>query len=216
VQIARGARTATEVGRRVGRGGLSEALQLLIEQDLAQRNGTCWLVTDPILRGWLSSVFAAQRADAQPDTDATRQRFDAHLRTLWADWVAAHTLPLTQQVVGLFGKFAEETVSIDSKTGRLPRFQAITTHQPRGEASYVVAEGQGRRWCATVQDRAMDEAAVAEFEAFCRGQTPRPVRKVVITRGGLDQNAKLLAKAANMWVWEAEELTTLMGLYGRV
>jgi len=217
LHIGQGARTTTEVGRRIGRAGLAEALQLLIEHDLAQRNGTCWLIPDPILRCWLSTVFAAQRADARPDADVTRRQFDAHLQALWADWVAAHHLPFTQRIVGLLGQFTDETVSIDSKTGRLPKFQAITAHHPHGSPScaHVVADGQGRRWCARVQEGAVDENAVADFEAFCRSQTPRPARKVVITNSGLEQNAKLLAKAANMWVWEAEELGVLMGLYGR-
>ena len=84
---------------------------------------------------------------------------------------------------------------------------------PASEAVYLIAEGQGRRWCASVHAAPIGEAAIAEFDAFCRVQSPRPSRKVIVGKAGLEENARLLAKAANMWVWEGQDLHALMGLY---
>lgn len=218
MQAADGARTATEIGKRIGRAGLSETLQLLAEQDLAQRNGTCWMVTDPVLRCWLTSVLSAQRAEPQLDRADARERFERCLRSLWSRWMRTHQLSFPQQVVGLFQQFDDETVSLDAKTGRLPKFETIDTRRPDDPAAadaYLIARGEGKRWCATIQEGAVGEQAIASFDAFCRGQTPKPSRKVVITKSPMDQNARLLAKAASMWVWEAEDVRTLMGLYGQ-
>ena len=216
IQIAEGARTTTDIGKRIGRAGLSEALQLLVEHDLAQRNGMCWIVTDPVLRCWLSTVLLAQRQEARPDSAQLRERFERHLRSLWTHWIEAHHLSLPERVVELFGKFRDDTVSLDAKTGRLPKFDTIRTHRPEatGAEVYVIADGQGKRWCATVQAGPADEHAIASFDTFCRTQTPRPSRKVVIMKSAMDQNARLVAKAANMWVWSAADLNLLMELYG--
>ena len=65
-----------------------------------------------------------------------------------------------------------------------------------------------------MQEGLVDEPTIAHFDAFCRAQTPRPSRKIVITRRGVDDNARLLAKATNMWVWAAEDLEVLLDLYG--
>ena len=218
IQVAEGAHTTTELGKRLGRGGLSEALQLLVEQDLADRNGTCWIVTDPLLRCWLSTVLLAQRSHARFDGAEVRQRFELNLRSLWDRWMQMHQLSFSEQVVELFGKFSDDTVSLDSKTGRLPKFETIRTHLPdtASSAVYLIADGPGRRWCAAVRSDPADEDAIASFEAFCRSQTPKPSRKVVILKDGMDENARLLAKAANMWVWEPDALHTLMELYGQV
>jgi hypothetical protein len=215
IQIAEGARTTTELGKRVGRGGLSEALQLLLEQDTAQRNGTCWIVPDPILRCWLSTILSPQRADARPDEADARQRFERHLRALWTHWMQTHQLSFPEQVVELFGRFCDDTVSLDSKTGRLPKFDTIQTVRPDalGSDVYLVADGQGKRWCAAVRSAPPDERAIASFDAFCRAQTPKPSRKVVVMQAGMHQHIRLLAKAANMWVWEPAELHLLMDLY---
>ena len=206
------------MGNHIGRGGLSQALQLLVDHDLAQRNGMCWIVIDPILRCWLSTVLLPQRVDAHLDTEGIRQRFNHHLRALWSQWVQAHQLSFSEQVVELFEKFADDTVSLDAKTGRLPKFETIQTHRPDspGTEVYLVADGDGKRWCAAVQSDPVDENAIAGFDAFCRTQMPKPSRKVVILKSGMDQNARLLAKAANMWVWEPDELSLLMGLYAQV
>jgi hypothetical protein len=215
IQIAQGARTMTDIGKRLGRGGLSDAMQLLVEHDLAERNGMCWIIADPLLRCWLFAILSALRADARPGGAEVRQRFEQDLRSLWARWVQAQQLSFSEQVVRLFGRFCDDTVLLDAKTGRLPKFDAIRTHRPaadRGEV-YLVADGQGRRWCAAVETEPADENAVAGFEAFCRTQTPKPSRKIVVLKSGMDQNARLLAKSANMWVWEAEALNVLQNLY---
>jgi hypothetical protein len=124
-------------------------------------------------------------------------------------------LPLPEQVVALFERFCDDTVSLDSKIGRLPRFETITKHRAADAAAYVylVADAPGKRWCATVHSAPVDEQAIATFDTFCRAQEPRPSRKVVILKSLMDQNARVLAKAANMWVWTAQELNLLMELY---
>ena len=218
LQIAQGVRTTTEIGKRMSRAGLPAALQLLVEHDLAQRNGTCWTVTDPALRCWLSTVLFAQRSEGRLDHLEVRDRFERSLRSLWAGWIQADQLSFVDQVAGLFTKFADETVSLDSKTGRLPKFETLR-EQPLAAPSagaYLVADAQGKRWCASVQEQLVDEGAIAQFDAFCRRQTPKPSRKVVVTKTQLDQNARLLAKTANMWVWESDDLSALMGLYGQL
>lgn len=218
VSIAAGARTTTEIGKRVGRAGLSEALQLLVEQDLAQRNGTCWIIIDPIVRCWISTVFVGQRAVERLDGAGVRRGFEHYLRTLWTHWVQTHHLSFAEQVVGLFGKFRDDTVTLDSKTGRLPRFEAIRTYPLTSDGQQqtcLVADVQGKRWCATIQPGTVDENAIAGFEAFCRQQSPKPSRKIVVLNAGMERNARLLAKATNMWVWEPGDFRVLTELYGR-
>ncbi len=222
LHMARGARTAMELGKRGGRAGLGSALQLLIERDLVQRTGACWFIPDPTLRCWLSAILAPQRGHVPCDHQLLRSRFEQHLRGLWDHWVRTCQLSLPEQIAWLFAKFHDETVSLDGKTGRLPSFQAIHRGPPeeasggsRGSAGvYLTAEGNGRRWCVAVQETPVEEPAVAGFETFCRLQAPRPSRKIVIAKAGLDQNARLLAKASNMWVWTSEELGVLTELYG--
>ncbi|MBI4341093.1 MAG: ATP-binding protein [Candidatus Omnitrophica bacterium] len=216
MHIAHGARTATELGRRIGRAGLPEALQRLVEQDVAQRNGTCWVVADPLLRCWLSTVFLAQRADARPEEAQLRRQLDAYVQALWMRWLQARRLSFPEQVAALFNRFHDDMVFLDAKAGRLPRFERITAQPGAGSPSdtYLVAEAEGKRWCATIREAAVDEQAIAAFEGFCRAQLPRPSRKVVITKAGMDEHARVLAKTANMWVWQGQELDVLATLYG--
>jgi hypothetical protein len=212
--LARGARTATDLGAQTGRAGLTSALQMLSEHELAQRNGTCWMIPDPALRCWLASV-AAERSGARDAAEAARERCHAYLRGLWMRWLQTQQLTFTEQVAGLFAKFADDTVSLDSKTGRLPKFEQIVTRRPAtpGPEAYLVADGQGRRWCAAIQQGPVDEGAITGFDAFCRSQTPKPTRKVLVAKSGMDENARVVAKTANMWVWDADDLAVLASLF---
>lgn len=216
LRMAEGARTMTEIGGAIGRSGLTEALHALMERDLAVRHGACWVIPDPVLRCWLSTVLRDERCGGSAPDAESRRRFEDALRQLWHRWAQTHQRSFPEQVIGLFEQFADETVLLDAKTGRLPKFHTITRQPDRGGASsYLVADGEGKRWCAALQEHAVDESGVAHFEAFCRRQSPRPSRKVVITNMALDQNARLLAKTVNMWVWEASDLRLLMELFGQ-
>ncbi len=215
--IATGARTSTDIGRRIGRADLAVALQLLVEHDVVQRKGTCWLIPDPILRCWLTAILPAQRASGIADRLAQRARFEQYLSGTWRQWLHVSQLSFPEQVTRLFTNFRDDTMSIDSKTGRLPRFQTVTAQRPPTPSSemYLVADGAGKRWCCTLQEGVVDENAIANFDAFCRTQSPKPSRKVVIARSQIDDNARLLAKAHNMWVWASEDLNVLLELYGQ-
>lgn len=215
--IAAGARTTTEIGRRIGRSELPGSLQLLVEHDLVQRRGACWLIPDPVLRCWLTAVFPGQRSAGMTDVTATRGRFERYLSGTWIQWLHTNQLSFPEQVKRLFTQFKDDTLSLDSKIGRLPPFRSITAQRPNPQTPevYLVAEGDGKRWCCTVQEGLVNEAAVANFDTFCRTQTPKPSRKVVISRAGIDDNARLLAKAHNMWVWSPDDLNVLLELYGR-
>lgn len=218
VQIALGARTATDISQRTGKAALSEVLQFLVEHDLVQRNGMCWVLPDPVLRCWVASLLAAQRADAAVSAAQLRERLGEALRHLWSQWMQTHQLSLASRVAQLLAQFDDATVSLDAKTGRLPRFeqiQPIPPVQAPALGAYLVAEGQGKRWCLTVHERSVDEQAIAQFEAFCRQQQPKPSRKVLVANIPLDEHMRTLAKAANMWVWEAQDLRFLTELYGR-
>ena len=216
LQIAEGARTTTELGHRMGRAGLSGALEALTEHDLAQRKGACWLIPDPVLRCWLTAVVSPEQAGAARESAQLRARFEQYLSGTWKQWIYASQLTFPEQVARLFTSFRDDTICLDSKTGRLPRFDTIRTHRPeRPEAgTYLIAEGQGKRWCCAIQEGLVDENTIATFESFCRGQAPKPSRKIVVSRAGVEQNARLLAKASNMWVWTRDELGTLTELYG--
>jgi hypothetical protein len=218
VQIALGARTATDIAHRTGKASVSEALQCLVEHDLVQRNGMCWMVADPILRCWVASILAAQRANAVSSPLQLRDRLSQTLRGLWGQWTQTHQLSLASRVAQLLTQFDDDTVSLDAKTGRLPRFAQIQPMPPvpaPGQGAYLVAEGEGKRWCLTVHERSVDEQAITQFDAFCRQQQPRPSRKVLVARIPLDEHMRMLAKAANMWVWEPQDLRFLTELYGR-
>ena len=215
--LARGMRTTQAIAGYCGtRRNVSLALQALVERDLIQRKGACWVIPDQLLACWL----AAQPEAGQPRGAKTRQaaakRFKQAIHTLWAQWQQATTQPFAERIGRLLSCFRNETVSLDHKTGRLPSFQTLRTEQPTpGGQTYVVADGTGRRWCCLVREGTLEEGEIAAFEEFCRTQSPRPSRKVVIAQDGLELNATLAAKAANMWVWDPDDVALLSVLYGQ-
>jgi len=215
--IARGARTTQAVVQQgVGRRYLSQALQLLVERDLVQRQGACWVIPNQLLSCWLVAVLSPTRHHGSLDPVASIQLFDHTMKAIWGGWLQATTQPLAERVGRLFAKFQNETISLDHKTGRLPSFQAMNLQRPLlSGQTYLVADGEGRRWCCLVHEGLLEEPHIAAFEQFCRTQSPRPSRKVVMAKQGLELNAKLLAKESNMWVWELTDMNLLFQLYGQ-
>ncbi len=210
LQLAQGARTSTDLGQRIGRAGVSHALQLLLEQDLVERKGACWLVRDAVLRCWLTGILAPQHRGLSGDESILREPFQEELLRTWQRWIQTTQLSFPDQMIRLLETFQDDTVVLDEKTGRLPRFTQVARHEA---GAYLVADGPGRRWCCAVEGGSVTEEAVTTFETFCRGQWPRPSRKVLITGTGLDEHARLVAKAHNMWVWGPHDVELLRALY---
>ncbi len=213
--IARGARSTQAIAQQIGtRSRLPQALQLLVEHDLVQRKGACWVIPDQLLGCWLSASMDPMHQRQTLDRHAATQRFEHALKTLWSHWVETTSLPLAERVSRLFSLFSNETICLDHKTARLPTFRAVEIQRPSQPAEhYLIADGEERRWCCLVHEGLLEESSIAAFEQFCRSQPQRPSRKVVIAKQGLELNAKLLAKEANMWVWEPDDMNLLFLLY---
>jgi len=215
--IARGERTSQAIADHCqARSHLSQALQLLVEEDLVARKGACWVIPDQLFAFWLGAVYDPFRDRRQGDLPAVADRFEWAFRALLSSWVRASHLSLAERIGGLFTQFHNETVSLDHKTGRLPAFRTVRTLASSDVAEvYLVADGESHRWCALIHEGRLEEPGVAAFERFCQTQSPRPSRRVVVANEGLELNAKLLAKESNMWVWEPDDINLLCLLYGQ-
>ena len=215
--LASGARTTQAIAQRCGtRRNLSLVLQALVEHDLIQRKGACWVIPDQLFACWLAAGVGFSQARGMRDRQVAAQRFEHLLTAIWTQWLESTAQPLAERISRLLSQFRNETVSLDHKTGRLPSFQTLHAQQPAGrDATYLVADGDERRWCCLVHEGKLEEAEIAAFEEFCRRQSPKPSRKVVVANEGLELNATLLAKQANMWVWEPDDTNLLLLLYGQ-
>ncbi len=217
IAIAQGARTSQAIAGQCGTTrNLSQALQLLVEHDLVQRKGACWVITDQLLACWLSAVLGPQRLRGALDRARAMELFSQALHTMWSEWTLATHQSLVDRLARLFSQFRDETVCLDHKTGRLPQFATMWTHATgHPMCHYLTADGPERRWCCLAYEGLLEEPTVAAFEQFCKTQDPKPARKIIVARQGVDLNAKLLAKDRNMWVWEPEDVNTLLLLYGQ-
>ncbi|MBI3311928.1 MAG: ATP-binding protein, partial [Candidatus Omnitrophica bacterium] len=140
--VASGARTTQDLATRCGtRRHLSEALQMLVEHDLIQRKGACWVIPDQLFACWLSAVLASRQGGGiSGGQEDTAQRFERILRASWAQWLQASAEPLADRIGQLFSSFRNETVSLDHKTGRLPCFQVVRGQRSLDrQETYLVA-----------------------------------------------------------------------------
>lgn len=218
VHLAQGARTTQAIMQRCGtRRNLSAALQLLADHDLIQRKGACWVIPDQVFACWLSAVLGPSEARGlSSERQGAAQQFEQTIRSMWAQWLEATGQPLADRIGRLFSQFRNETVSLDHKTGRLPSFRVVRAQQTTGRGeTYMVADSDERRWCCLIHEEKLGESGIAAFEEFCRTQSPKPSRKIVVAKEGLELNATLLAKEANMWVWKPEDVNLLCLLYGQ-
>lgn len=216
IHIARGARTTKLLTQRCGGGKrLTQALQTLVEADVISRNGACWVIQDQLLACWMAAI-AEPELHGQRSQEAAFESFEEALHALWTQWHTVSAQPLTERLTRLFGQFRNETVSLDRKTARLPSFQEcrVESAARRGE-HYLIAQQEAaeRVWCCLIHEGRLEEANISAFEVFCRGQLPKPCRKIIVCREGLDLNARLLAKESGMWVWDLDALNLLSSLY---
>lgn len=217
IQVAEGARTRTEIGKRIGRSGISKSLQYLSDEDLIERRGVCWWIPDPLFRFWLRAVVGADRYEVCEDDDQRRTRFCSAFGEMWDLWHGVKRMAFDEQVIRLLQAFQDETLAIGKKTGRLPFFSNIRRFRPQEFESfsrYLIADAKGKRWCLAIDEQPVSESAIRRFDAFCKMQVPRPTRKVIVIREPLGESETVLAKSLSMWVWCENDLAILEAMYG--
>jgi hypothetical protein len=182
---------------------------------LIEKIGVFNKIDDSVLRFWLKTVCHKRRVDFTSDPVYRRKAFISNLKKASSDFTRASEEDLYEKIVNLFKSFSDDLVEVEQKKYVLPTFADVAARVIGENGPYIICHSKGKNWICQIRERKVTEKQVLDFIKDAKAGKYKFQRKVLIVIDGMDDNAKLLAKGANVWSWNLKTLNTLLDLYGK-
>ena len=219
ISLASGNRTIKSIQKDMGRADreLGEKLQKLVEMDLVWNSGVFYKISDKLFEYWIKYVYSVKTKSMIDDMDIKYLEFKNLMDADYADYRAFRSKDVLDAISGVFSCFSGEKVRLGLNSRKLPVFAAIARHDLTPTIARLTGSTAAGRWiCHVKRNDITEEHDIAEFIALKpTGREEKISKKIFIPLKGIEQNAFLLAKEHNIWVWDIERLNKVLRLYGR-
>ena len=200
-----------ELSRAVNRSQreVSREISDLMEHELIVKTGVFFRFHNRVFKFWLREVYR-RRELSLLGLDAKNRDFCARVEELMNEFDELQRMDITERVNRLFSHFRNDRIELGDKTRVLPHFTELT-----GETRSLVARSNGRCWiCKITEDQATEEEVLRLVSGV---SDPRSgtLTRVLVALGGMDDNAKLLAKEKKVLTLGLSKVNLLMDIYGK-
>lgn len=215
--LAKGPGKARDISKCVKKApkAISEKLDFLCEADIIYRCGMFYRIQDKLFEYWLKNVYFGNEA---PVSLSPREKSLGFMKFIESDienYLIERNRDLPARVRDLFNCFGGETVEIEKKTCKLPKFIKIEAVTYAAEGNCFACQGPKRYWVLSISDKRIEETDIIDLIRKSDRVSKNAPRKVLVAPGGIDSNALLLAKEKRVWVWGPDALNSVSRLYGK-
>ena len=198
---------------------INQRLTRLIELDIIERNGTIFQFKDKLFRYWIKYVL--QKRVMAIDLEPGRQYkfFREELNRSVADFQATSRKDLSTRMSELFHCFDNESLNLNGRRYKLPVFSQITPLKLRSIAGTYMDVIQGQceegTWLVALRKDPFTEGDINALLSEAKKMDSKPQRLVVVSLSNLDENVRVRALQERMWIWNEQEINSLMHLYDK-
>ncbi|MDD5428799.1 MAG: ATP-binding protein [Candidatus Omnitrophica bacterium] len=214
--IAEGYNTQSKIARglKSKHGDISKSLARLVELGLLSKNGIFYEIEDAMFSFWLKSVYQRRKDLLVDGTFDKMEFFRKDILASISAYEKECAKPAPQRIAELFNLFSNELVSIDSKHIRLPHFTKVEIKASNDPIPMIMASFRGNSWAARIYERAVNENDVIVYIKDLKMLGGKVSNKLLLAMGGIDENAKLIAKELKITVLDGPAVNKLLTFYG--
>lgn len=196
-----------------GREEAKKWLKRLIELDLVASYGSFYVLTDVLFSFWIREVYLVNTRYFGLERQELASLFKQRVCYLMEGYCADEQKDVSERLVRLFRKFQNDIIMIEGKRLHCPKFEEIRNKPSNGRAFPVCAESPQGWWLTQIVRDRLTEEDVLRFVADGQGLPRRPGPRIMIALGGVDPNARLMAKEQKIALWNLRQLNQLFKLY---
>ncbi|MBI4432617.1 MAG: AAA family ATPase [Candidatus Omnitrophica bacterium] len=222
VEMAKGRNKLKDIAFAVNRSQKETSSQIreLMEQELIIKTGVFYRFHNKIFKFWLKEVYARKELSLLGSTDK-HDEFLACIDATVTEFDELLKMDASDRLLGLFQAFRNDIVEFGERKRVLPHFTEVlklpeSSGSLVGSSRRIIARGHGRCWVCQVVEQKAGEKEVLELvagEPKTKSRTSQT--RVLLALGGLDENAKLLAKEKKILTFGLSRINMLMDVYGK-
>ena len=216
IALSCGSNKLTDIAAWFGKkntSGFTAKLDRLIALDMIYKNGVFYELQDRVFKFWLKTVYYKKKVSLVDDILRRTDDFKNEVSEELSGYLTESHLNVAERVKELFSLFDGETVEIEKKQRRLPKFVKIELQKYRTHYSLITKQKTNKYWICEIWENRIGDFEISNFIKNSRIAKEKKSKKVCITLNGIDANALLLAKEKNVWVWDLKKVNTLLRIY---
>lgn len=219
ISLASGSNTIKEIQKDMGKTDrdLGTKLRKLVEMDLVWNSGIFFRISDKLFEYWIRHVYSVKTRSVIDDMDIKYIEFKNSLDTDFADYCSFRGGDAVDVISDILCRFKGEKVRLGLTSHKLPPIGPVKREVLSPTVTRLTGSTPSGKWLFHVKkdDIAEEHDISALFAAQNAVKEGRISRKVFIPLKGIEQNAFLLAKEHNIWVWDINRINKILRLYGR-
>ena len=191
----------------------------LKEEGVIFKNGNFYYFRDKLLKYWIKYIFQPRLKDMGGDPQQRRERFHQEFQSCVENFNATSAKDLPLRIMELLYCFDNEAFDLNGRKYKLPVFREIVPWKISNEQgrslNVIKALTNEDVWLIAVKGENVSEAEVSALLEESRKNAPKPQRHLIISLKTLDENTRLKALQERCWIWNEDEINTLLTLFNK-
>jgi len=189
----------------------------LQDANIVERNGNYYHIKDKLFSYWIKYVHQRRLRVIDLEAGRSRKQFKEEINRALNDFGMVARKDLSVRVADLMHKFDNESFVLCGRRYKLTAFRDIKVLKLRiGTGNYfdaICAESQEGAWLVVLKKDPVHDNDLNGILEEIKKLVPRPARSVIVSLSGLDENAKVRALQEKLWIWDEDQLNSLMHLF---
>ncbi len=219
LSLAKGNSQVKDIKKDMGKADreLGAKLEQLQSMDLVYKSGIFYKVQDRLFEFWLKNVYGLKADAVVDEMDIKFLEFCRVVDSDFLEYCEFNSKSVTDIVNMLFSSFHNEMVRIGMHQRKVPVLDSVTSKQISGNTNEITGYTSGNMWvCHVKEGDIADESDVALLASYrADNESSKIARRIMMPLNGIENNAFLLAKEHNIWVWDIEQLNRMLRLFGK-
>ncbi|MBF0570377.1 MAG: ATP-binding protein [Candidatus Omnitrophica bacterium] len=196
---------------------ISPRVNSLQDSNIVERNGNYYHIKDKLFSYWIKYVYQRRLHVIDLEAGRSRKQFKEEINRALNDFGVVARKDLSVRISDLMHKFDNESFVLCGRRYKLTAFRDIKILKLRtGTGNYfdaISAQGQEGLWLVVLKKDPVHDNDLNGILEEIKKLDPRPLRSVIVSLSGLDENAKVRALQEKLWIWDEDQLNCLMHLF---
>jgi len=196
---------------------VTQRINALQEANIVERNGNYYHIKDKLFSYWIKFVHQRRLHVIDLELGRSRKQFKEEINRALNDFGMVARKDLSVRIADLMHKFDNESFMLCGRRYKLTSFRDIKVLKLRtGAGNYfdaISAQSEEGSWLVVLKKDPVRDNDLNGILEEIKKLEPRPTRSVIVSLSGLDENAKVRALQEKLWIWDEEQLNSLMHLF---
>ncbi|MCA9396203.1 MAG: ATP-binding protein [Candidatus Omnitrophica bacterium] len=196
-----------------------EVSGLLVEmhsKGLIAKSGSFYYFEDRVFKAWIKTVYRHREMSLHIDMPSKAEYFFKDCHEDMSIFINDSDRKDGGRIAELFRRFDNDMVEIESKTKRIPSFEAVelgSQDNRLGCETLMATTQKKNKWVCRIAHQSVTEDNVHDLLSAGSAEEKKQ-KKVLIVLQGIDAAARVIAKNHFSWILDLRDVNDLMEYYG--